>query len=133
MTRTSDLSLVRDQLRRNPALVIRRSSIHRWGVFASGYIYQYDLLEESPYFEVPNEQAEAAPECDRYTYWLSDESMLIGMGYAGLYNHSPNANAAYEIDYVNNLIRHYAIRNISPGEELTLNYGEDNVSRFNLT
>ena len=54
------------------------------------------------------------------------------MGYAGLYNHSSSPNAAYQIDYVNELIRHYAIRDIREGEEITIDYGEDNVKAFNL-
>ena len=132
MRSSNNLSLVRNELRKNFNIVIRRSSIHGWGVFASDHIYQYDLLEEAPYFEIPNEQIDAAPECDRYTYWLSDTSMLIGMGYAGLYNHNPNPNVSYEIDYINKLIRHYVTKNVSPGEELTLDYGDDNVKRFNL-
>lgn len=127
-----DYSLIRTVLRRNPKLEIRRSSIHRWGVFAAEKINQYDLLEEAPYFEVPNEEIDNAPSCERYSYCLTDDSQLIGMGYAGLYNHNGDANASYEIDYVNHVIRHYAISDIEADQEITLDYGKNNVERFEL-
>jgi len=127
-----DFSLIKDVLRRNLNIEIRRSVIHGWGVFAKQKINQYTLLEEAPYFAVPDEQLSYAPECERYSYWLTDNSQLIGMGYAGLYNHSDSANASYEIDYVNQVIRHYSIFDIEANQEITLDYGKENVDRFNL-
>jgi SET domain-containing protein len=127
-----NFSLIKTILRKNPNLEIRRSPVHRWGVFAKEQINEYDLLEETPYFEVPNDQIESAPECERYSYWLTDNSQLIGMGYAGLYNHSGIPNASYEIDYVNQVIRHYSILQIEADQEITLDYGKNNVDRFVL-
>lgn len=117
---------------RGVSLTVRRSPVHRWGVFATKDIAQYEVLEEAPYFAVPTKQVQLVPECDRYTYWLSDDELLLGMGYAGLYNHSSSPNAEYQVDYVNELIRHYAIKDIKEGEEITIDYGEHNVKSFNL-
>ena len=52
------------------------------------------------------------------------------MGNSGLYNHSFNPNVEYEIDKVNEVMRHYAIKEINVWEELTLNYGEENAKNF---
>jgi len=125
-----NFSLIKKTLRKNPALEIRQSDVHRWGVFTKEQINKHDLLEESPYFEVPNNQIESAPECERYSYWLTDSSYLIGMGYAGLYSHSGLPNASYEIDYVNQVIRHYSILQIEADQEITLDYGKHNADLF---
>ena len=108
-------------------ICVRRSSIHRWGVFAAEPIKKSEILEESPYIVIGFDEVANTPACEPYTYWLEDECSLIGLGYAGLYNHSFEANADYQVDKVNELIRHYAIKDISVGEEIVLNYGKDNA------
>ena len=61
---------------------------------------------------------------------MDDERSIIGLGFCGLYNHSFDPNVEYEIDKINEVMRHYAIKDIDPDEELTLNYGEENVKDF---
>lgn len=108
-------------------ICVRRSPVHRWGVFALEPIKKFELLEESPYIAISFAEVSTAPSCEPYTYWLEDESSLIGMGYAGLYNHGFESNVDYQVDKVSELIRHYAIKDINAGEELLLNYGKDNA------
>lgn len=123
-------SLHKISLYHSNKLQIKRSNIHRWGVFAKNPLKKFELLEEVPYFIVPNKQIKKIPSCLMYSYFLDNKNSLIGMGYAGLYNHSSNPNVDYEIDKINEVIRHYAIIDINPGEELTLDYGEENSKGF---
>lgn len=126
-------SLLRETLYRSSKLVVRRSSRHRWGVFALEPIDAYELLEEAPYAVVPREQIDAAPVCEVYSYSFDDESVVIGFGFAGLYNHAAEPNSSYELDRINEVMRHYATRAIGAGEELTLDYGAENVERYGLS
>lgn len=111
-------------------LIVKRSKIHRWGVFARQPIKKYEILEEFPYFKVPVEELNNIPSCLNYSYVLDDQFSIIGMGFCGLYNHSFSPNVEYEIDKVNEVMRHYAITDINIDEELTLDYGEENASFF---
>lgn len=120
-----------DELLFSEKLIVKRSKIHRWGVFAREPIKKYEILEEFPYFKIPAEELTNGSSCTRYSYALNNEFAIIGMGFCGLYNHSSDANVEYEIDKVNEVMRHYAIADIEVGEELTLNYGVDDASWFN--
>lgn len=115
-----------DELYKNPKICVRRSKIHRWGLFALEQIKEREILEEAPYFVLTKEELNIAPICNAYSYWLEDTRSLIGMGFAGLYNHSFESNVDYQIDKINEIIRHYATRDIAKGEELFLNYGSEN-------
>ena len=121
---------IKTKLYHNPKLEVCSSVTHRWGVFAKDKIKCHEILEEAPYFAVPEHEVEAAPSCEVYTYWLEDGYSLIGMGYAGLYNHSFKPNATYHVDKVNEIITHYATEDIEPGDEIVINYGIDNAAVF---
>jgi SET domain-containing protein len=108
-------------------LAVRRSPLHRWGVFATARIAAHEVLEEVPYYCVPKAELAAS---EPYSYYLSDDTSIFGGGMAGFYNHSAEPNTDHEIDRVNELMRHYALRDIAAGEELTLNYGEENAKHF---
>jgi len=79
---------------------------------------------------VPKKQLAKAPACETYSYYLDDSTSILGFGLAPLYNHHDTPNACHEIDQVNELMRHYALRDIAAGEEITLNYGADNAKHF---
>lgn len=113
-------------------LIVKRSKIHRWGVFARQPIKKYEILEEFPYFKVLTEELNNVKGCVEYSYVFDDKFSIIGMGFCGLYNHSSSPNVDFEIDKVNEVMRHYAIADINVGDELTLNYGEENALHFNV-
>lgn len=125
------MNLSIDELYLNPALVIRRSDTHRWGVFTTEDINAYDVLQESPYCTFPyNELKKRGDVVVRYTYDSFDnpatDDVVMGFGFAALYNHSTDAfNARYELDTVNEVMRHYALEDIPAGSEIFLNYGYD--------
>lgn len=128
---SSSRSLYLNDLLFSNKLIVKRSKIHRWGVFAREPIKKYEILEEFPYFKVPKSEITNTQACLDYSYPFDDDFHIIGMGFCGLYNHSSNSNIEYEIDKVNEIMRHYAISDINIGDELTLDYGEENVSHFN--
>lgn len=117
-----------EELYKNPKICVRRSKIHRWGIFALEAIKEREILEEAPYFIVTKEHIEQVPACGTYSYWLEDTKSLIGLGFAGLYNHSFDSNVDYQVDKISEVIRHYAKRDIAKDEELLLNYGSENAT-----
>lgn len=132
MRTNENKSMYLNELLFSEKLIVRRSKIHRWGVFASQPIKKYEILEEFPYFKVLTDHISNFKGCIEYSYVFDDKFSIIGMGFCGLYNHSSDPNVHFEIDRVNEIMRHYAITDINVGDELTLDYGEENASYFNL-
>ena len=122
------MNLELSELYLNPSLVIASSEVHRWGVFAHKAISKHDVLQESPYCTFTmKELRKKADIVVRYTYDSSDNpgasEVVLGFGFAALYNHSSHNNAAYELDTVNEVMRHYAIEDIAAGSEIFIDYG----------
>ena len=130
------MNLELTELYLNPNLVIASSGVHRWGVFAHKAIARHDVLQESPYCTFTmKELRKKADIVVRYTYDSSDNpgtsELVLGFGFAALYNHSSNNNAAYELDTVNEVMRHYATEDIPAGSEIFIDYGyEDDECDF---
>jgi SET domain-containing protein len=132
METNSNRSIYLNELLFSEKLLVKRSKIHRWGVFARLPIKKYEILEEFPYFKVLTDEMNNIKGFTEYSYSFDDKFSIIGMGFCGLYNHSFKPNVHFEIDRVNEVMRHYAITDIDVGDELTLDYGEENASYFNL-
>tara|TARA_B100000902_G_scaffold387060_2_gene430584 strand:- start:2193 stop:2594 length:402 start_codon:yes stop_codon:yes gene_type:complete len=130
------MNLELTELYLNPNLVIASSEVHRWGVFAHKDIAKHDVLQESPYCTFTmKELRKKADIVVRYTYDSSDNpgasDVVLGFGFAALYNHSSDNNAAYELDTVNEVMRHYATEDIPAGSEIFIDYGyEDDDCDF---
>ncbi len=124
------MNLELTELYLNPNVFIGRSDVHRWGLFTKQDIAQYDVIQESPYCTFSEDEVENAPTIERYTYASEPSSevdeMILGFGFAPMFNHDPEANCAYILDTVNEVMRHYATRDIEAGEELLIDYGGDN-------
>ena len=87
-------------------------------------------MQESPYCTFTyKELKKRADIVTRYTYDAYDNpgtsDLVMGFGFAALYNHSDNNNAAYELDTVNEVMRHYALTDIAAGQEILIDYGYD--------
>lgn len=64
--------------------------------------------------------------------------MLLALGVGSLFNHSRQPTLDYRVDYDNLIIRYFAARTVTPGEELSIYYGEnlwfeDTSSKSNAT
>ena len=126
------MNLEKDELYLNPGVYVGRSDVHRWGVFTETDIKQYDVIQESPYCTFDGDQLKKKKSdvLWRYVYPTDQagsgyvDEYVIGFGFASLYNHDEEyANCAYELDTVNQVMRHYALEDIPAGSELLLDYG----------
>ena len=106
-----------------PGLCIKKSKIHRYGVFTNEQLKEGDLIEESPMLYLPYKETGEAI-INAHCYEFSDDYSVIGFGHAALYNHTNDGgNINYYIDDYNECMVFYAIKNIQAGSELTLDYG----------
>lgn len=122
------MNLELDELYLNPKIYIGRSETHRWGVFAREDIEEHEVLQESPYCEFGKKEIKKSQVITRYTYGTEEsddcKDYVLGFGYAALYNHRDgDPNAAYMLDTINQVMRHYATTFIAAGEEIFLDYG----------
>jgi len=119
-------SVFKNSLYKNSGIEIRRSSKDgKWGIFARKNIKKYSILEEVPYIIISKPENS---EIITYTYSNDDEFLMLPFGFAGLYNHSSDPNADWMKDYVNMTMTHFAIKDISVGEEIYIDYGEENIN-----
>jgi uncharacterized protein len=103
-------------------LAIKRSP-HGRGVFATRRFRKGQIIERCPTVEVAD--ADVVGRLDDYVYAsVKQGDSLIVLGYGMLYNHSAEPNVDY--DQVDpSEITYRALRTIEPGEELTIDYGDD--------
>jgi hypothetical protein len=94
---------------------------HGRGVFATRRFVKGQLVERCPTVEV--DDSEVTGRLGDYVYTSVNEGdLLLVLGYGMLYNHSVNPNVEYEQDEPS-LISFWAARTVTPGEELTIDYG----------
>ena len=128
------MSIKWGQLYSNPNVVIARSDVHGYGVFARKDLQEGDLIAQSPYFTLDEEDVDldddgnGSVSLGRYVHPIDEieeveGDWLIGLGMASLYNHSRDANIQWDLDHYNEVMVHYATCDIKAGEELFLDYG----------
>ena len=118
------------ELFRSPKIVIRKSDIHEWGVFATEDIKPMEILEETPYFVVWDEEFEPCSYITTYSYGMRDTMSAIPFGAAGLYNHSETPNADCSFNEYHRIITHFSSKKIKAGEEIFIDYGVGDPSNF---
>ncbi len=96
------------------------------GMVAGEQIKKGDLIERCPVLVLEKkftEQIDKTPLYDYYFIWgKNDESIAIALGYGSIYNHSFEPNAEYVPNYEDAQLEFYALRDISEGEEILVNY-----------
>jgi SET domain-containing protein len=100
-----------------------------WGLFAAQPIAQDDFILEYTGEKIPTSRADESN--SRYLFEIDDEWTLDGpppSNTAGYINHAcvPNVEAYVE----DGKIMIYALRDIEPGEELLIDYGEEYFDEF---
>lgn len=126
------MNLEKEELYSRPGIYIAQSDIHRWGVFTDKDIKAFDVIQEAPYCTFgQDELKKKADVLVRYSYEADPtndalDEFIVGFGFAPLYNHDhEHFNCAYEVDTVNEVMRHYALEDIEAGSELLIDYGCD--------
>lgn len=102
------------------------------GVYATKSISKNQIIELCPIIFI-NEKEEKYIQktiLGKYIYeWSNKNNGAIILGYGSIYNHSYKPNAEYVRDFENNLLIYKAIKNISAGEEITVNYNGEIENR----
>ena len=102
------------------------SELHGTGVFASSFIPAGQIIEICPVLvfsktELPHIRQTMLD--DYYFDWGEEgDYFAICLGYGSLYNHEYEPNAEYGMDFTAQTIDFYAIKDIAPGDEITVNY-----------
>lgn len=98
------------------------------GVFAVSRLACGDIIETAPIIlisaaEWPHiEPTVLALYIYNFGPTVEEEHAAIALGYGSLYNHSYTPNAKYIKSWEEQVIRFVALRDIEPGEEITINY-----------
>lgn len=107
-----------------PSLYIGPSSLGGRGVFTAETIPGGSTIEISPVIVLPAGDLSLIHRTylhDYYFLW-EKEQCAIALGYGSLYNHAEQPNAEYQMDYADQSISFYSLREISASEEITINY-----------
>src|SRR5690606_31276913 len=104
---------------------VKRTKQKGRGVFARTFIPQDAIIERVPVLVIPSEDIESS-DLANYAFVWGARTVAIALGFGSLYNHSYTPNARYEDE--NPRVKTFiALRDIQPGEEITVNYnGEPN-------
>jgi len=107
---------------------VNASELHGYGVFASDFIEEGEVIEYCPFITVEDDDVDDSAFLQDYLFgspFTDDERVIAPLGYAMLYNHSDDPNAEWYADSDNNdLIAFVALRDIESGEEILHSYGE---------
>jgi SET domain-containing protein len=107
-------------------ICVRRIKGKGRGVFARRAIAEGTVIERAPILLAPIEHLVGgmhSPLLGRFFYLWNRNKVALSLGYGSLYNHSYAPNAHYR--HGSMAITYFALRNISKGEEITINYNGD--------
>jgi len=99
------------------------------GVFAKRFIKKGNIVEKGHVILLANNDYEKIQDTILYQYIFEwddpdkpDYQNAIALSNCQFFNHSYKPNLEYIYDYENQIIEYKTIRNVSKGEELTVNY-----------
>jgi hypothetical protein len=105
------------------------------GVVAERAFRAGETIERPPVLVVPGDEAAFVRQTRLNSYyfeWGDDcKQAAIALGYGSLYNHSYSPNARYEFREPEECLEFVALRDIAPGEEITINYNNLGPSAAN--
>ncbi len=115
-------------MQRLESLYIHESQLGGRGVFSSEFIAAGTLIEICPVIVFSSEDLKLIHQTylhDYYFLWTDEENGsegAIALGYGSLYNHAYDPNSEYYTNTEQQTLDIFAIKDISPGEEITFNY-----------
>lgn len=93
------------------------------GVFAREFIPAGTVFERVPVLVMPAHEVLTEEETvlSHYVFEWGKDTVALALGFGSLYNHSYSPNARY--DDAGRMMKYYtAVKDIQPGEEITINY-----------
>ena len=109
-----------------PFLTIASSSNRGRGVFTTENITKGTVIEIAPVIELNAAEREHVEKTLLYDYifeWGEDhKGAAVALGYVSIYNHVPDPNCSYQMDFENQTITITTIKDIQKGQELFINY-----------
>lgn len=116
-----------------PGLYILKSEGKGRGVYTAGDIFEGSTIEVCPLIIIPEEHVETIHKTvlhDYYFRWGAHQKQAaILLGYGSLYNHSNEPNARAILLDADNEILIESIRTINSGEEITIDYFDDESAK----
>jgi SET domain-containing protein len=103
---------------------VRRTARKGRGVFAKSFIPCDTVFERAPVLVMPAWEVLGTTDdtvLSHYLFEWGKNTVALALGYGSLYNHSYSPNARYE-DEGSQIKAYVAVRDIHPGEEITINY-----------
>lgn len=97
------------------------------GVFATQFIKKGTMLHQAPVIAYPNAEHEHIEKTllADYAFEYGQNHTAMLLGYGMLFNHAYDANARYDINFDNHSFDFFARKDITAGEEITINYNGD--------
>jgi SET domain-containing protein len=96
------------------------------GVFTKTAIPAETVIEKSPVIVLDPDDRKKVEETSLTNYifeWGENtDHAAVALGWISIYNHASPSNCEYVMDYKGQTISIQTMREISPGEELTINY-----------
>lgn len=109
-----------------PFLTIASSSNRGRGVFTTESIEKGTVIEIAPVIVLNAVERSHVENTLLYDYifeWGEDhKAAAVALGYISIYNHMPDPNCAYQMDFEHQTITITTLQNIQKGEELFINY-----------
>ena len=112
-----------------PHLVIAPSEDRGRGVFTTKSIPADTIIEISPVIVLSSKERKDIEKTKLFHYIFewgdTRRQACVALGYVSMYNHSYDANCAYEMDFDNLIVSIRTVKKIKKGEELYINYNAD--------
>lgn len=108
------------------ALFIQNTENKGRGVFTKEFIPANTTIEIAPVIVFNEAERKILEQTKLYNYvfeWGEDaRGCCVALGFVSMYNHASPSNCEYSMFYDNEMITIQTVRDIQPGEELTINY-----------
>lgn len=120
-----------DSLFLHPALYVKPCE-YGMGVFSDAFIPADTVLEEAHWIKYKRDDCNS-PMINDYVYEVSDPPNAsqeecgynaLVLGFGSIYNHSFENNAHYLFDEEKNVFVYQSIKDIQPGDQICISYGE---------
>lgn len=113
-----------------PGLHIQNTKDRGRGVFTKKFIPAGTIVEVAPVIVMSADDRKLLDQTLLHDYifeWTPDDETMccMALGNIPMYNHSYTSNCEHFMDYSDETVFIKTVRDIAPGEELTINYNGD--------